>query len=395
LFHRWFVQYNPLYFFSALCVLAGVLLISRSLPEVGLDRGRLFLAGVVQLYELLLIGAAALLFRAAGQRRPAVMLAIVAIPFLFDWTFQTETLSVVGEAGIIAAAVWAALVPIKMLLLAWTFRLRGPAILLLILAVASAVVAGMPQVMNRTAIDAGLLHLGSLWLFAALVAAVLRLWPKVRSSEKLEPWGHTVLLRTLRAAGVMWAGLYLMHAGTWMIQFNVDPHPLQAVPFVLLLPFLIRHESLAWLSAAGAVAISTLYPTTVAPTAAFVGLLFVIHAYGLRQKRAYVGALLSFHIGLWTTGWQGGPFPPSDLLLSLITAAALLGVAWKSRLPTAVVAAVLVLLLVPRSILEWGITVLAIGFIALLAGVMINWHNRLPMPGAGPRRIAGVGPERS
>jgi hypothetical protein len=395
LLHRWFVQYNPLYFFSALCVLAGVLLISRSLPEAGLDRGRLLLAGVVQLYEFLLIGAAALLFRAAGQRRPAVMLAIVAIPFLFDWTFQTETLSVVGEAGITAASVWAALVPIKMLLLAWTFRLRVPAILLLILAVASVVVAGMPQVMNRAAVDAGMLHLGSVWLFAALVAAALRLWPRIRSSEKLDPWGHTVLQRTLRAAGAMWAGLCLMHAGTWMVQFNLDPHPLQVVPFVLLIPFLFRFESIAWLSAAGAVAISTQYPATVAPTAAFVGLLFVIHAYDLRQRRAYVGAVLSFHVGLWTTGWQGGAFPEPDLLLSLITAAALLGVAWKSRLPTAVLAAVLVLLLVPRSILEWGITVLAIGFVALLAGVMINWHHRLPMPGAGSRRIAGVGPERT
>ena len=89
LLYRWFVEYNPLYFFSALCVLAGVLLVSRALPEAGLEGGRLILAGVVQLYELLLIGAAALLFRVAGQRRPAVMLAIVAIPFLFDWTFQT------------------------------------------------------------------------------------------------------------------------------------------------------------------------------------------------------------------------------------------------------------------------------------------------------------------
>jgi hypothetical protein len=394
LFHRWFVQYNPLYFFSALCVLAGVLLISGSLPEAGLDRGRLYLAGVVQLYELLLIGAAALLFRAAGQRRPAVMLAIVAIPFLFDWTFQTETLSVVGEGGIIAVSVWAALVPIKMLLLARTFRLRVPAVLLSILAVASVVVAGMPQIMNRAAVDAGKVHLGSVWLFAALVAAASRSWPRIRSSEKLDPWGHTVLHRTLRATGTMWSGLYLVHAGTWMVQFNVDPHPLHVVPFVLLIPFLFRFESIVWLSAAGAIAISTPYPATVAPTAAFVGLLFVIHAYGLGRRRAYVGAVLSFHVGLWTTGWQGGPYPEPDLLLSLITAVALLAVAWRNRLPTAVLAAVAVLLLVPRSILEWGVTVLAIGFIALLAGVMINWHHRSPTPGPSPGRIAGVGPER-
>jgi len=40
--HYWFVQYNPLYFFSAFCVLLGVFLISQGLEELGWKNGPLF-----------------------------------------------------------------------------------------------------------------------------------------------------------------------------------------------------------------------------------------------------------------------------------------------------------------------------------------------------------------
>jgi len=40
--HYWFIQYNPLYFFSALCILFGVFLISKGLPELNWQRGNPF-----------------------------------------------------------------------------------------------------------------------------------------------------------------------------------------------------------------------------------------------------------------------------------------------------------------------------------------------------------------
>ncbi len=41
LVHRWFVRYNPLYFFSAASMLLGVYLVSRGLDEIGWRPGKL------------------------------------------------------------------------------------------------------------------------------------------------------------------------------------------------------------------------------------------------------------------------------------------------------------------------------------------------------------------
>ena len=65
LLHCWFVQYNPLYFFSALCVLIGMFLVSLGLDALDWVRGQIILSLVIQLYEFLLIAGAALLFRKA------------------------------------------------------------------------------------------------------------------------------------------------------------------------------------------------------------------------------------------------------------------------------------------------------------------------------------------
>jgi hypothetical protein len=75
-----------------------------------------------------------------------------------------------------------------------------------------------------------------------------------------------------------------------------------------------------------------------------------------------------------------------------VTAAVLLGFAWRVRLKTAVLAAALVLapiapLLIPVSMLGWGVAALAMGFVALLLGFLVNWREgaRAKTPGRGFR----------
>src|SRR4051794_33204172 len=84
---RWFVQYNPLFTMSALCVLGGVLLLSRHL-QTNNDDVTLGLSFVVELYQWLLIGTAGLLFRRLNEHRPGVILGIIAVVFLVDPTLQ-------------------------------------------------------------------------------------------------------------------------------------------------------------------------------------------------------------------------------------------------------------------------------------------------------------------
>ncbi len=88
--YDWFVRYNPLYFFSALCVLLGMYFVSQGLEAMEWTAGQLLLSRVIQVYEILLIAGAALLFRGAKLSRPAVILGIMEMVFLFDCTFRAE-----------------------------------------------------------------------------------------------------------------------------------------------------------------------------------------------------------------------------------------------------------------------------------------------------------------
>ena len=65
--HYWFIRYNPLYFFSAFCVLLGIFLISNNLVvEVEAKNwsdAHIFLVMVAQLYELFVIASIAFLVK--------------------------------------------------------------------------------------------------------------------------------------------------------------------------------------------------------------------------------------------------------------------------------------------------------------------------------------------
>jgi hypothetical protein len=108
LLHRWFVVYNPTYLVSAVLVLGGMLTASRALSREDGIAGPLGVALVAELYACALIGGAALLVR-IGQRRPAVMLALLTVLYQSDLTLHTETCAFLGTAGAIASAAWLAL----------------------------------------------------------------------------------------------------------------------------------------------------------------------------------------------------------------------------------------------------------------------------------------------
>ena len=123
LLYRWFVEYNPLYLVSAMLVLGGTILTSRGLATEGSLYGPLGVAGIAEVYALALIGGAALLTR-IGQRRPAVMLALLTALYQCDLTLHTETCVQLGLAGTCAAAVWLALFALKLFALGWAMKVR-------------------------------------------------------------------------------------------------------------------------------------------------------------------------------------------------------------------------------------------------------------------------------
>jgi hypothetical protein len=123
LFHRWFIEYNPLYLLSAALVLRGVNLLSMGLVRAGHLYAVLGGPAVAEVYAWALIAGAAILTR-VGLRRPAVLLALIAVLYQGDLTLHTETCAYLGWVGWLASITWLVSFAAKLRALAWAMRLR-------------------------------------------------------------------------------------------------------------------------------------------------------------------------------------------------------------------------------------------------------------------------------
>src|SRR6185369_2966752 len=116
-------EFNPVYLLSAGLVLSGMFLVSKGLGQSTGLAAPLGIAAIAELYAALLIGGAALLTR-IGQRRPAVMLGLLAMLYQCDLTLHTETCANLGAAGLVATILWLVVFAGKLRALAWALHLR-------------------------------------------------------------------------------------------------------------------------------------------------------------------------------------------------------------------------------------------------------------------------------
>lgn len=381
LLHYWFVQYNPLYFFSALCILAGMFLLTRGLTEMDWHGGQILLTGIIQIYEMILIAGAALLFRTAGQRRPAVIVGLMEVFFLLDGTFRTEMMATLGSQGLVWAGVWVVLAAAKLRVLLWAFRLRISAPGFFLPVMAALGIALFPQALEGGHVDKAWVHLMAVWYGLGLLVCAKFLKPRLGCTIMLDAWGRTVLRRSARAAWCMWAGFYLFHLLIWTAMFHIPFTAAQAAPCFLML-FLVRGEIWAWSAGAAILALSATFPAALTPAAMVVGFFYLLKARQDRRPRFYAGAVVSLYMALWVTGWTGEALPAPNLWLNGAAILVLLVMAWVLRLPSAIPAAVLVMLtgaeaFMPSGRLQWGSFIMVMGFTSLLAGIAVNlWYKR-------------------
>lgn len=246
--HRWFVQYNPLYFASALSILGGVYLVARELPQDAFE-SKLGVAACTELYQLLLIAGAVVLLR-AGLKRPAAILGIAAFVFILDVAFNGERLmSFMGlmslEPGmrarraVPASIAFALLGPVKLWLLSRVFRLRdarGP------LAVGGAVILALPLLPYIVELESTVvsvrqsLYLGLSWLGAPILGWAFtpraRQWTSAWTSDNPDPW---LTRRIAAAAPFLVAVLYVIHVLGWRSLSDLSLSPAQMAPYLLVL----------------------------------------------------------------------------------------------------------------------------------------------------------------
>lgn len=414
LLHRWFVQYNPAYLVSATLVLAGIWLLSRESAREASVLGQLAVAALAEVYALTLIGGAAFLVR-VEQRRPAVMLALLAVLYQADLTMHVETCAYLGAVGWAAAAAWLALFAIKLRLLAWALRLTPSRSAWLVALLGGLALASLPLVLRRVSADDGAAVVAVAVLgVGALGACTAR---RVEGALGWDVRGR----RALRATWATWAVLGLVHAAYWAFTHRLPLAPIAAAVALTAALRATRDRAvlgavgatvaaaaavapgslwvIAWMSA-GALVIrarrSPLLPAAVPPTPpaepyraaaastdptaepAPLGFGPSAHAHGL-----LVAAMALAYVGVWTSGWSGGPWPEHHLGLDLTLLAVAVAGALRSRrlLPLAPPALAAVHLGASRGVVsapdtsgEWGALCVTIGFAVLLATL---WRTRV------------------
>jgi hypothetical protein len=305
LFYGWFVQYNPLYFFSAMCILAGVFLLSQ---EFDSDLYRqIFLLGVAQLYEVLLIGAAYYLIRFKSQRRPAVILGLLEIVFLLDGTMAAERLARPDAAMLAIALGMGVLGMIKLWMLARLFGLRniGPALrvgsaVLVFLPLAPHLVEWAPSDSGRQAV-----HMALSWLGAALFA-----WSLVHDRKRWESdlvegeWASTVLRRVAVVMPFLFAGLFVAHSIAWSLFLSIPLSPAHAAPFLLVIGAARPREFRIVVASAAAVACAALPPPMMDVGIQPVGIILLVSAAVLSSLRMTTPAILAAFAAMFAQGWN-------------------------------------------------------------------------------------------
>lgn len=427
LLHRWFVTYNPFYLVSALLVLVGLHLVSSGLAhEKGLV-GPIGVAVLAEAYSGALIASAAFLAR-RGQKRPAVLLGLLALLYQVDLTLHTETCAAMGAVGAAFAFPWVVIFGGKLVAIARALHVRLSRRTLATALLGAVGLAGLPFVLvfaPRDVIPARGFIVAT-FVFALGAIAPRNLDDMVVPTRPLDAWGRTVLRRVTVATSVLFVSALAGHV--YFVWSTVTMSPILLALFAL---FVARRESekTVWIMHGLLLAVTLLVcPGALSMVAAFVGFSLILRAFSrlrtfttqvvessgapraayrtpeadedpVRQAawqpmlpmerlervvseqraRLLAGALSSTYLALWTLSWRGGPLPSHVLVLDLAYAAGLLALVYRMRpaLPGLVPgSACLVhglvvseLVPMPKSPLAWGTVALSSGFALLFASV--------------------------
>ncbi|MBI1946653.1 MAG: hypothetical protein HYS27_13220 [Deltaproteobacteria bacterium] len=307
LFVRWFVQYNPFFTASALCVLGGVLVLSRAL---GRDAD-VALTGVLEVYQWIVLGAAALLYRRLCEHRAGVILGLIALVLLLDPTLQLSALASSGQVWL--CALWVLVFALKWRALQWAFCLELNATARLLPPAVAALVAALPNVQ--------LLGLGAHLVPALLAVAVFALGvalvlvrPQVRSRRALGDVGSVMFPRVARGVALIVA-LGLAYQG-WNAVLALGGGALRPAFGAALLVGAVAatRERHAWIAVlvGSLVLLPSAVGTLLGPALLAVALLLAARRHPPRVVLAVVPPLAMLHAAwLWRSACSLAPDTPT------------------------------------------------------------------------------------
>lgn len=379
---RWFVQYNPMFTASALCVLGGVLLVSRSLGA-GADVG---LTAILELYQWLVIGVAALLYRRLLERRPAAILGIIQLVFMADPTLQLSALATSAEN--VATVCWVVLFALKWRALAWAFRLELSLGAGVIPPVVAALVALLPNA-RLLGVSDNVLPTALAFAVFAFGVIVVHAAPRVRSRQALGAVGAVMFPRLVRAAvaiGIVGTAYQCLNAVLASGAAALLP-ALAALSFAAVVAVAsAEHEARIWTFTALGCVLCASVGAWVVVGLPLASVALLLASRGQAPRVLTAGVMAAVAAVAVPAMHRGGAALLSMPIVVAVAAAtlALLYVlvrrrAWSALPALALLHAkwilMLATMLAPRSNGQWGGALLLAGFILLPAGVAL--HRRL------------------
>jgi hypothetical protein len=406
-FRYFFVEFNPLYFISAFCILYGVFLIARNMDALdshfgGFGQGILFI--VMQIYEALIIGGVAFLVHYARARRPAALLCVLESVLLFDCTFRLEGFALLGIFGACLTFSWLLLTCVKIWALGKAMRIKLTGTHYVSIVGTAAMIVGFIALSSQPHTNKLLVLQIAAWLGAFVLLALYVKRPQLSTLFAKTDQQRLQFNRCINAAFRIMAGFYFYHIWAYIL-FAADPTvtgaailPQSAAVF-LLYALLRERQSDTWCFGALTVGAAMSAPVAIPYAMCLVGAVFAYRVWKGGHSNLAVGATFAIYAGMWLLGWQGWgqqlPNLPAVISWETIGLCAVLGligfflrnVAAMSILGLGTLYAIYTSTaqVLPTSELGRGVWIMGAGFVVFAIGIAINWWCRAsPVPGITP-----------
>ncbi|MFZ6871473.1 hypothetical protein ACO0LF_05315 [Undibacterium sp. Di27W] len=400
--HTWlryfFVEYNPLYFVSAFCMLYGIFLIDRNLSAMTISSGpmaSIALLLVLQLYEISLLAAAIFLAHRLGAIRPAAMLCLLECVLLFDCTFRLEGLALQSWFGAVIDVLWLVMLALKLRMMAVAMRLDFKAYhyvaVLLTAASIPVLIAWLSSAGSHTATGLQV----AAWLGSLIVLALELRRPALKSAWSKNARQARLADACIKAAFRILIGFYFYHVWAFLL-FVSEPHGWAAAIVgqfsAYFLLGTITRESMRdiWKFAMLMLASSLFSPAILMYTLLLLALILALQAWHRSNGNLAVAASLLMFAATCLAGWNGDgatmpDFPVWYSWKCVLLGACLAIIIYRSRNLLAITlvscASFYILYrnvgpLLPHKEMAKGIVVIILAFSMLLTGLWVNMHFR-------------------
>ncbi|CAK0771458.1 putative Cyclic nucleotide-binding domain-containing protein [Gammaproteobacteria bacterium] len=390
-FRWWFVRFNPLYFFSAFCILFGVFNFAENIDSE--FQSQLLLFSILQLYEVSLIGSSAVLVHSAKAIRPAILLTLLELVFLLDCTFRLETMIQFGQVGSLVTLAWVSFAGVKLWAMQRVLKIQAALFPFLAAWVLIASLACMIQLLSLRGYQLTVLQ-----VFGGIVAAWSAFFfnypPKLESALATTETELTYLNRLSKAVFFMLPSFFFYHWINYsMVVYDDSIMPIRLqIGNGMLLWMLFSNSERSILLAAG---LAFLFSANNPNSYSFPAIMFIIsigftyRAIVCKLKNLFVFSALalffalciftaeikSVHCKVSIHAWQ------VDLLILLLGF-----IGWKLQVTFAWVVLGF-LFLFKMLFMDWswvihfsqwlrpygGTLFIGMGFLALAGGLAINW----------------------